>query len=405
METTFYLKKTAGNKEGIVYFLFSVDYSKIKISSKEKCLVTEWGRGFPKQIAKTKGLRNRLSSYKEQIDHFITRSIKEQQRKPSKEELYNEINHIINGTTSDKLKLTIKELVNIFINEQKIELHSNTIRYKEIHLKHFISAIHGERKTLVDLTHEVLSKYKNILISEKREDSTTNNYIKTIKSFLNWLFTKKYIDKPIANDLKKLKEIQKEVIALNDEEMTILENSALIPHLQNQIDIFLLGCYTALGISDIKRIKKEIVIDGFLKIRREKTQQILSIPLLDEAIEILEKYNYQLPVISDNKGNENLKLAFAKLKLDRPVRISKKINNKVTDQIVPLHEVISWHKSRKTAITQAIKRGIPISLVMQLSGHNKYESMKKYISAVNHELEQEMKAKLSRSARALKIAN
>jgi Holliday junction resolvase RusA-like endonuclease len=119
--------------------------------------------------------------------------------------------------------------------------------------------------------------------------------------------------------------------------------------------------------------------------------------LMYEAVRILIKYNYELPIISDNKGNENLKIAFKQLGLDRNVRITSKINQLVKDEVKPLYSVISWHKSRKTAITTAIKKGIPIELVMQLSGHSQYKTMKRYIDNAKNELKDAMNSKMSKN--------
>ena len=112
--------------------------------------------------------------------------------------------------------------------------------------------------------------------------------MKTIKSFLKWLYDNKLIKNNLSYCLKKQKEIKKDIITLLEDELIILENSDLETHLQNQIDIFLFGCYTALSISDIKRVEKEMIVDGYIKIRREKTEMILNIPIIPQALEILK---------------------------------------------------------------------------------------------------------------------
>jgi hypothetical protein len=51
--------------------------------------------------------------------------------------------------------------------------------------------------------------------------------------------------------------------------------------------------------------------------------------------------------------------------------------------MVPLYEVISWHKARKTAITTLLSKGVDQSLVMLISGHKDHRSFRKYIDGTN----------------------
>ena len=391
METRYFIKKQKNSKEGIVHFLFSIEYKKIKISTNKKVKVTNWGKGFPKKTNATKELRTTLNKWKNEINQFIEKKIEIENRIPTRNELQIKCKNLIRGVDETFLEKSIYGLIEKMIEEQELELSTGTIRYKKIHLNHFINIV-GKQKKIYDLNEDLLLKYRRVLISENKENTTSNCYMKTIKSFLKWLYDNKLIKNNLSYCLKKQKEIKKDIVTLLEDELIILENSDLETHLQNQIDIFLFGCYTALSISDIKRVNKEMIVDGYIKIRREKTEMILNIPLIPQALEILKKHNYKLPCISDNKGNENLKKAFKILGLNRTIRKTKKINsNKPVDRFIPLYEEISWHKSRKTAITTAIKKGIPHEIVMELSGHTKYETFKMYVKISKEDLKREMK--------------
>ena len=349
------------------------------------------GKRIPKKTNATKELRMTLNKWKNEINQFIEKKIEIENRIPTRNELQIKSKNLIRGVDETFLKKSIYGLIEKMIEEQELELSPGTIRYKKIHLNHFINTV-GKQKTTYDLNEDLLLKYRRVLISENKENTTSNCYMKTIKSFLKWLHDNKLIKNNLSYCLKKQKEIKKDIITLLEEELIILENSDLETHLQNQVDIFLFGCYTALSISDIKRVNKEMIVDDYIKIRREKTEMILNIPIIPQALEILKKHNYKLPCISNNKGNENLKKAFKILGLNRIIRKTKKVNsNKPEDRFIPLHEEISWHKSRKTAITTAIKKGIPHEIVMELSGHTKYETFKKYVKISKEDLKKEMK--------------
>ena len=185
-------------------------------------------------------------------------------------------------------------------------------------------------------------------------------------------------------DFGKFPEPIKDVIALTEDELRILENAQLTPALQKHIDIFLFGCYTALSISDIINISKEKIEDGHIHTRRIKTDELLKIPLIVEAKQILEKYDYNFKSYNQTSGRVQLKKAFRELGLNRKVRITSKVGNRrTTDKMVPLHQEISWHKARKTAITTLLSKGVDQSLVMMISGHKDQRSFRKYIDGTD----------------------
>ena len=240
----------------------------------------------------------------------------------------------------------------------------------------------GKNKVLVDLKKGLIESYKTKLKKEgNREIPTTNNYLKNLIAFLNWLWKKDFIEADLKKYVKKDPEIEKDVITLTESELKILETANFQEtHLQNQIDIFLFGCYTSLSIVDIRKVNREMINENnVLNIRRTKNNYNQRIPLINKTIAILEKYNYKLPFISANKGSENLKTAFRKLNLRRKVRISvQSSNGKVTDQYFDLCEIISWHKSRKTSITCLLSLGISTKVVMAISGHKNEKTLNRY---------------------------
>ncbi len=223
-----------------------------------------------------------------------------------------------------------------------------------------------------------------MLFRDGNENSTKNNYRKSIMSFLNWLKSKRISMIVNEIDFRKFPEPVKDVIALTEDELRTLENAKLTPCLQKHIDIFLLGCYTALSISDIVNITKDKIEDDHIHTRRIKTDELLKIPLIAEAKQILEKYNYDFKSYGITSGRVQLKKAFRELGLNRKVRITSKVGSRRTiDKMVPLHKEISWHKARKTAITTLLSKGVDQSLVMMISGHKDHRSFRKYIDGTD----------------------
>ena len=76
-------------------------------------------------------------------------------------------------------------------------------------------------------------------------------------------------------------------------------------------DVFLLGCYTGMRYSDFKRVRASNVTNNLITIREVKDKtKTLEIPMTDKIRAILNKYNLELPVISEQKFREYLKEIF-----------------------------------------------------------------------------------------------
>ena len=387
MTTTFFLKSTSSKTHGRIYFLFSTDYDKIKCTTGKRIDKKDWTAGGPKKTATTSEIRSLLKSFKEKIDEKIDDLIKNQNRQPNKSELTAFCKSVIKGDRNVENSLFLSDLIDQFLSENETSTNKGlvigTLKYKKNHLKGFLEYC-GHNSVISELTEQKIDAYKAMLFSDGNENSTKNNYRKSIMSFLNWLKAKRISNIVNEIDFGKFVEPVKDIIALTEDELIILENAKLTPALQKHIDIFLIGCYTALSISDIKNISKEKIEDGHIHTRRIKTDELLKIPLIIEAKQILEKYDYNFKSYNETSGRVQLKKAFKELGLNRKVRITSKVGNRRTiDKMVPLHQEISWHKARKTAITTLLSKGVDQSLVMMISGHKDLRSFRKYIDGTN----------------------
>lgn len=387
MKTRFFLKSNPSDSKGSIYFLFSTGYGKIKVSTGEKIPKKDWGTGLPKNSVSTTEIRSLLTSFQFKIDKKIKDLRDSQNRLPNKAELILFCKSTINGDLNIENSLYLSDLIDQFILENETSTNKGlvigTLKYKKNHLKGFLEYC-GHNSVISELTEQKIDAYKAMLFSDGNENSTKNNYRKSIISFLNWLKAKRISNIVNEIDFGKFVEPVKDIIALTEDELIILENAKLTPALQKHIDIFLIGCYTALSISDIKNISKEKIEDGHIHTRRIKTDELLKIPLIIEAKQILEKYDYNFKSYNETSGRVQLKKAFKELGLNRKVRITSKVGNRRTiDKMVPLHQEISWHKARKTAITTLLSKGVDQSLVMMISGHKDLRSFRKYIDGTN----------------------
>lgn len=88
-------------------------------------------------------------------------------------------------------------------------------------------------------------------------------------------------------------------------------------------DLFLFQCFTGLSYTDLESFSKEnlVVINGQSEIHgvRNKTGVPYVVLLLPIAQEIAEKYNYTLPVISNQKYNDYLGTLIERIGIDKNV--------------------------------------------------------------------------------------
>lgn len=102
-------------------------------------------------------------------------------------------------------------------------------------------------------------------------------------------------------------------IYLSAEELDALYRMQLDTKLSIIRDIFLVGCYTCQRFSDYSRIgrsnfTKTPLGTPVIKLEQKKTGTSVTIPILNDRLtEILERYDYNLPVISERKFNAMIK--------------------------------------------------------------------------------------------------
>ncbi|WP_300021773.1 site-specific integrase [uncultured Maribacter sp.] len=166
--------------------------------------------------------------------------------------------------------------------------------------------------------------------------------------------------------------VRKEVIFLSADELKLLEDYNFNqPRLQLVKDLFIFCCYTGLAYNEMSNLKKEHVIKGFdgndwIRMKREKTDKLISVPLLAKASIILNKYQndneYMLPKFSNQKINSYLKEIAG---------------------IVGINKAVSHHMARKTfASTVLLYNDVPMEIVSELLGHSSITITQEYYGKV-----------------------
>jgi integrase len=176
-----------------------------------------------------------------------------------------------------------------------------------------------------------------------------------------------------------------------------LQSGELIPlrteqkeALKHVRDVFCFCCFTGLRYSDAAKLTKYDIRDGCIHIVTQKTTDALKIELNNFSKAILDKYasvalpkNLALPVISNQKMNDQLKVLCELVGFDTPQRIVYYKGSQRYEDVFPKYAVISTHTGRRTFIVNALYLGISSEVVMKWTGHKTYASMKPYMKIVD----------------------
>jgi integrase len=179
---------------------------------------------------------------------------------------------------------------------------------------------------------------------------------------------------------KPSEETQK--IFLTMEKITKLTNLDLSDDKLQEIirDYFIISCLTALRYSDVIRIRKENIKDGFIEIKTVKTGQEVVIPISPLVNNILIKYNYELPKAPCNQVfNRYLKEVGKKAELVEPILVTRTIGGIKKTEVKKEWELLSSHVGRRSLISNCILEGINTSSLMVLSAHKSLRSFQSYV--------------------------
>lgn len=205
-----------------------------------------------------------------------------------------------------------------------------------------------------ELSPEVFREYSRHLEDKRKlADSIHGKRIKHLRWFLKWAGIDESIIKKIK--IRTVLQDERNIFRLTMAELTSLENVDVSGSTEQQKakDMFLIGCYTGLRISDIKRISPHRIRNGSIEITQKKNRKLNSVPLLPQLDAILKRYNYHAPKISEQQVNESIKLVCDKAGINTPTFKKIKKAGKLIESIHHKHELITTHSAGKTFISLA----------------------------------------------------
>tara|TARA_R110002050_G_scaffold299775_1_gene466356 strand:- start:17536 stop:18810 length:1275 start_codon:yes stop_codon:yes gene_type:complete len=226
--------------------------------------------------------------------------------------------------------------------------------------------------------------------------NTVGKHIKNLKSVINTANLEDNI--PVSDSYNvrywkvfKREKSAEEIVFLNELELDELREMSLtdFSELDKARDIFLIGAWTGLRISDIKQIQKSNIDleNGLLKIRTRKTDTFITAPIVKVIREILIKHNFRAPNISEQKVNKKIKILCSKIEsLNEEILIKEQVGGKIIKNKFKKFEKVGTHTGRRSFASNLYRQDIPIQQIMAVTGHKKEKDFFKYIGITKGEL-------------------
>jgi site-specific recombinase XerD len=193
---------------------------------------------------------------------------------------------------------------NVEVGKTKDTAYYKYIRNRE-RLAEYLLSLGKEDIKLKDITPSFVENFQNFCLKTLKVN-TTNKELKKLKRILEFAVKERYIDvNPFRLTLREEK-IEYDVLSKDDIDF-LLKFDIREDRLNKVRDCFIFQCYTGLAYSDMAQLTKDDITDDVIIKRRQKTDIQYVVPLLPVAKNILEKYDYQLPIISNQKYNQWLK--------------------------------------------------------------------------------------------------
>lgn len=216
------------------------------------------------------------------------------------------------------------------------------------------------------------------------------NYIKNLKLLMrlakergltnNSVYLERWFAKPTNSPSGKT-----EVVLSEEEIKKIYDYTPETQALEEVKDMFLIGCYSGLRVSDYTSLSKKHFKETekgtqIITKSTQKTRVNTHIPILwEELTKIAEKYDYCFPSISSYKINKYIKEICKKMNIFNEIIMFKDIvGGETKDYEYEKWQLITTHTGRRSAITNLKKRGVSDEAISSFTGQKSSSIIRLY---------------------------
>jgi integrase len=390
--TNFYLKNPNEKEKTLIYLFFSYDGKRLKCSTGESINPSAWNsesQRVRKSYTGASEINFCLDKLEEDVKK-IYRNLVSSGTSVTNELIKEKL--LEDNANKKKDVITLFSFVEDYIKSiTSLRKSSSIVVYKNVlkTLKEY-QTLSKKRIDFDTINLDFYNDYSNYLIQQKKfKTNTLGKHIKTLKTFLNEA-TERGINTKRDYQSKKFKVVQEEIdsIYLNESEIDHLYkfNFTEKKSLEKVRDLFIVGCLTGLRFSDFSQLTPENIENGKIKIRTQKTNSTVIIPVHPRVNEIIEKYYKMLPpAISNQKMNDYLKIIGKEAGIDEKVQRVETKDGKRRVQFIPKYELLTTHTARRSFASNLFKAGFPAIAIMKITGHKTDKAFMKYIRITNEQ--------------------
>ena len=220
-------------------------------------------------------------------------------------------------------------------------------------------------------------------VDKKQEQNTANKYCKILKRIVTLALDNKWMDvNPFQGVRFQAKATNRQFLT-EKELSTIMNKTFTLDRLNEVRDIFVFCALTGLSFSDVEGLKPEHVSvddDGnyWIHKARQKTKNVCSIPYLESARAIAEKYKGHplcekrgvlLPVISNQRMNSYLGEIAGICGINKP---------------------LTMHIARHSFACLALANGVSMEIIARMLGHSDIRTTKIYAKVIDKSIAEQM---------------
>jgi integrase/recombinase XerD len=247
-------------------------------------------------------------------------------------------------------------------------------------VKEFLQKEQKEELPIEEFLNPLYLRLELFLKKEKgNQHNTVYKKIERLKSMFKWAYSMEFVEKDLSRKFK-MKRHKKKIIFLTQEELNRIHELTLIPRLETIRDGFLFMCYTGLPFNEIESLEEGNLsrkIDGgygLIFSRKKTSKNLPEIPLLPQALILLEKYKDHPKRIRERKL--------------LPIPSNQNFNAylKEIGTLAEIEKSITTHTGRKTfATTVALRNGMSMEVLSKILGHSNMRITQEHYAEVQNE--------------------
>lgn len=393
MKHTFYLRNAKSLNETIIIFscYFKLEKKKFVYSTRKSIIPNQWDGENKKPYKQGKNIPFDSIQISKVLNNYSDEFYKLQSRcefaniEFTSERLKSHFDKVFGNVVIAQANFF--DVYDLFTREKRMrkEWKPSTIkRYKNIkNLLLDFEKVTKYRLNFSSINNNFYSEFINFCYENKDHYTNTfNRNIGLFKTFMFWALDKKHTYNETFKEFKKPTKVLTREEALNFEDIKLLFNHSFNNiELEKIKDIFIFQSLTGMRFGELKLINIRNVNDRdciVLKEEKDSTKSTREIPLMSISKAILEKYNYRLPLISNQKQNDYLKVIFKEAGFIHEVEYTrtKGVEQKVF--IKKFYERISTHTARRSFITIMRNKGVADKTIMSITGHKDIKTFNMY---------------------------